>query len=153
MRGVWSSSLLVSFMSAPHRPTSSLWYPCFPTSKGVVQTSRWPNLPSNTSYLSYLLRALLYAAGKEIFSVVCQASDQWYVCFLPIDAPLCWPCMTFSWRHILVDFHFCWFEICVNLFKDLLLEQLLFEHLLTCFLTSNITRFLHHPSSSSPDGL
>lgn len=31
--------------------------------------------PSNTSYLSYLLRAVLYAASKEIFCVVCQASD------------------------------------------------------------------------------
>lgn len=31
--------------------------------------------PSNTSYLSYLLRAVLSAASKEIFCVVCQASD------------------------------------------------------------------------------
>lgn len=152
MRCVWSSSLLVSSMFAPRRPLSSLWCPCFSTFQRVVQTRRWPNLSSNTSYLSYLLRALLYATSKEIFSVVCQASDQWYVCFIPLHGPPCWSCMTFSRRHILVDFQFCCFEIWVNLFKDLLMEQLLFEHMLTCFLTSNITCFLLHPSTSSQDG-
>lgn len=36
---------------------------------------------SNPSYLSYLLRTALYAGSKEVFCVVCQASDQWYVRF------------------------------------------------------------------------
>lgn len=60
--------------------------------------------PSNTSYLSYLLRAVLYAASKEIFCVVCQASDQWYVCFHSslFDTPPVFllSCMTFCWENI-----------------------------------------------------
>lgn len=34
-----------------------------------------PSCPNNASYLSYLLRAVVYAGSKEIFCVVCQASD------------------------------------------------------------------------------